>query len=101
VLGRGEVEDDPAEGNTLSSLTPHEYFRAVNRTGDSWFFKGKLIRAASGASTCVLSGTPGTVPLTLTVESSKGFHAGDKLAYCDVQPGDQFTIPTETSWQRP
>ena len=31
-------------------------------------------------------------PMTLTLDSTEGFHAGDVFYYDDVQPGDQFTI---------
>ncbi|MBI3922258.1 MAG: heparinase II/III family protein, partial [Armatimonadetes bacterium] len=101
LLGHGEIDEMPDDDTSLSSLTPHEYFRAVNRSGDSWFFRGKLLRNDSGAKTHVLSGTPGVVPLTLKVEDSRGFRGGDRLTYCDVQPGDEFSITVDLSWRKP
>ena len=57
----------------------------------SGFFRGKRIRTDVGASTEILNLRYGQ-PMSLTVQSTQGFHRGDVFHYDDVQPGDQFSI---------
>jgi len=95
VLGKGQV-DKVADAQTLTSLIPHEYAHSVRRSGDSGFFRGKRIRAASGASTNIV-GTSYGQPMTLKVENTQGFKPGDVFYYEDVQAGDHFEIATVLS----
>jgi hypothetical protein len=90
LLGKGMV--DAVKGtNTLTSRIPHEYARTVNGKSGSGFFRGKRIRTAGGATAEIVSVLYGQ-PMTLTLQSTRGFHPGDVFNYDDVQPGDQFTI---------
>ncbi len=95
VLGKGQV-DKVVDAQTLTSLIPHEYARSVQRSGDSGFFRGKRIRAASGASTNVV-GMSYCQPMTLKVVNTQGFKSGDVFYYDDVQAGDHFEIATIVS----
>jgi hypothetical protein len=90
LLGKGMV-GVVKDAQTLTSLIPHEYARTVNSRTGSGFFHGKRIRTATGVTAEIVSVRPGQ-PMSLTVQSTKGFHAGDVFHYDDVQPGDQFTI---------
>jgi hypothetical protein len=90
LLGKGLV-DAIKNASTLTSRIPHEYARTVNSKGGSGFFRGKRIRTAVGATAEIASVVYGQ-PMTLTLDSTKGFRAGDVFSYDDVQPGDQFTI---------
>lgn len=91
-LGFGRVEAVP-NGSSLTSSVPHEYANSVRR--GSGFFNGKRIRTASGAATRLVSIRYG-IPMTLTVESSRGFKPGEVFYYDDIQPGDSFDIPLVT-----
>jgi hypothetical protein len=93
-LGFGRVEAAP-DGHTLTSSVPHEYANSVRRGSGSGFFNGKRIRTAAGAATRLVSVRYG-IPMTLTVESSRGFKPGEVFYYDDIQPGDTFEIPLIT-----
>ncbi len=88
----GTVKDE----HTFTSVVPHEYARTVLPCRDSGFFRGKRIRAASGASAQITTAHYAE-PMLLTVDSTKGLKAGDTFVYDDVQPGDQFTLLTTAS----
>ncbi len=90
LLGKGVV-GAVKDTQTLTSLIPHDYARTVNSKAGSGFFQGKRIRTDTGASAGIVSVRFGQ-PMSLTVQSTEGFHAGDVFHYDDVQPGDQFTI---------
>jgi hypothetical protein len=90
LLGKGVV-DAVKDTRTLTSLVPHEYARTVLSKSGSGFFQGKCIRTAAGATAQIVSVRYGQ-PMSLTVQSTEGFHPGDVFHYDDVQPGDQFTI---------
>jgi hypothetical protein len=90
LLGKGMV-GAVKDAQTLTSLIPHEYARTVNSRTGSGFFRGKRIRTDTGATAEIVSVRSGQ-PMLLTVQSTKGFHAGEVFHYDDVQPGDQFTI---------
>jgi hypothetical protein len=93
-LGFGRVEAVP-DGRTLTSSVPHEYANSVRRANGSGFLNGKRIRTAAGASTKLVSVRYG-IPMTLTVESSRGFKQGSIFYYDDIQRGDAFDIPLVT-----
>ncbi len=95
LLGKGLV-DAIKNASTLTSRIPHEYARTVNSKGGSGFFRGKRIRTAAGATAEIASVVYGQ-PMTLTLDSTRGFRAGDVFYYDDVQPGDQFTIVLSAS----
>ena len=90
LLGKGMV-GTVKDAETLTSLIPHEYARTVISRSGSGFFRGKRIRTDTGATAEIVNVRPGQ-PMSLTVQSTKGFHAGEVFHYDDVQPGDQFTI---------
>ena len=90
LLGQGMV-GAIKDAQTLTSLIPHEYARTVNGKAGSGFFRGKRIRTDTGATTGIVSTRYGQ-PMSLTVQNTAGFHAGDVFHYDDVQPGDHFTI---------
>jgi len=90
LLGKGVV-GTVKDAQTLTSLIPHEYARTVVSRDGSGFFQGKRIRTDTGASAEIVSVRSGK-PMSLTVQSTEGFHAGDVFHYDDVQPGDHFTI---------
>jgi hypothetical protein len=90
LLGKGVV-GAVKDAQTLTSLVPHEYARTVISRGGSGFFRGKRIRTTTGASAEIVNVRYGQ-PMSLTVQSTEGFHAGDEFHYDDVQPGDHFTI---------
>ncbi len=89
-LGIGRIAS-AIDDYTLTSDIPHEYANSVRGGNGSGFFRGKRIRSASGAETRVASIKYGN-PMTLTVESTKGFKPGDMFYYDDLQPGDSFEI---------
>ncbi len=89
-LGLGRVSS-VIDDRTLTSDIPHEYANSVRGGNGSGFFQGKRLRTASGASTRVISIKYGN-PMTLVVESSQGFKAGEMFYYDDLQPGDNFEI---------
>jgi hypothetical protein len=90
LLGQGVV-GTIKDAQTLTSLIPHEHARTVNSKAGSGFFQGKRIRTDTGATAQIVTARHGQ-PMSLTVQSTKGFHAGDVFHYDDVQPGDHFTI---------
>ena len=90
LLGKGMV-GAVKDARTLTSLIPHEYARTVITRSGSGFFHGKRIRTAAGAASEIVNVRHGQ-PMSLTVQSTKGFHAGDVFHYDDVQPGDHFAI---------
>jgi hypothetical protein len=90
LLGKGVV-GAINDAHTLISLVPHEYARTVNGKAGSGFFRGKRIRTATGATAEIVNVRYGQ-PMSLTVQSTEGLHAGDEFHYDDVQPGDHFTI---------
>ena len=83
--------DAVKDARTLTSLIPHEYARSVNGRAGSGFFCGKRIRTNTGATAEIVNVRYGQ-PMSLTVQSTEGFHAGEVFHYDDVQPGDHFTI---------
>lgn len=89
VLGKGEATEIKGP-RTLISRIPHEYARSVYRT-ESGFFRGKLIRSASGAETHILRATPGKT-LELEVEDVSAFKPGEIFHYIDIQKGDRFRV---------
>jgi hypothetical protein len=90
LLGQGVV-GTIKDARNLTSLIPHEYARTVNNKAGSGFFQGKRIRTDTGATAQIVAARHGQ-PMSLTVQSTKGLHAGDVFHYDDVQPGDHFTI---------
>jgi len=82
VLGKGEATEIKGPGALVSRI-PHEYARSVHRQ-ESGFFRGKLIRSASGAETRILRATPGKT-LDLEVESAAAFRPGEAFRYFDIQ----------------
>jgi hypothetical protein len=95
LLGKGVVGTVKG-ARTLTSLIPHEYARSVNSRAGSGFFQGKRIRTDTGVTAEIVNVRHGQ-PMTLTVESANGFHAGEVFHYDDVQPGDYFTITLSAS----
>lgn len=83
----------------MVSSVLHEYARSVARVGDSGFFKGKLIKASSGASTRI-RGMSANKNLTLTVEQTDGFRKDDTFRYIDLQEGDSFFIASRVTLTR-
>ena len=89
VLGKGEATAVKGP-NTLISRIPHEYSRSVTRQ-ESGFFRGKLIRSASGSETRIIRATPGKA-LELEVEDASTFKPGEVFHYIDIQKGDRFRV---------
>jgi Heparinase II/III-like protein len=89
VLGKGEASEVKGP-HTLISRIPHEYARSVYRQ-ESGFFRGKLIKSASGAETKIIHATPGKT-LELEVEDVSAFKPGEIFHYIDIQKGDNFRI---------
>ncbi|MCX6101373.1 MAG: hypothetical protein NTV92_08150, partial [Candidatus Bipolaricaulota bacterium] len=83
-LGKGIV-GAVKDAHALTSLIPHEYARTVISKDGSGFFQGKRIRTDAGATTEIVSARS-TKPMSLTVQSTAGFHAGDVFHYDDARP---------------
>jgi hypothetical protein len=99
ALGRGYVLSLPDEHTILSSI-PHEYACPLGGSNNSRFFDGKLVtndRAAATRLIFVLFG----MPMTLKVQTTRGFAPGDTLWYRDIQPGDRFVLPTVAVFASP
>ena len=95
-LGKGHLEKDPPNDHILPNIVPLEYAKAV-RGKQTDFFRGKIIKNKS-ASTRIKSVTADG--MSIEVESSKGFRAGDDLMIEDIQAGDRFTIACFVHVQR-
>lgn len=94
VLGRGHVLSVPDQHTILTTI-PHEYACPLGGSGNSRFFDGKLVTNQRGARTHLTTVRFGS-PMTLEVESARGFAPGDTLVYHDIQPGDRFCLPATT-----
>lgn len=90
-LGIGRV-GSIIDGQTLTSVIPHEYANSVRGGNGSGFLNGKRVRSAPGAATAIVSVRYGN-PMTLKVASTAGFKPGDMFFYDDLQAGDSFAVP--------
>jgi hypothetical protein len=91
VLGFADLDEDPLDEQTLTTLNPHEYSRGLGRA-DTQFFNGKRIATADGRLSTTLRSTIFGQPFRLKVDSVEGFKQGDRIYYYDVQAGDEFVI---------
>ncbi len=101
ITGFADLDDDPADAHTLTTLNPHEYSRALGRP-DSGFFHGKLLADAELKQQTTIRATRHGQPFRITVDSAEGFAAGQRVYYHDVRAGDSFRISaTATLTTRP
>ncbi|MEN6549212.1 MAG: hypothetical protein ABFE07_24470, partial [Armatimonadia bacterium] len=91
VLGFADLDDDPMDEHTITTLNPHEYSRALGRP-DSHFFHGKLLSTADGKLQTTIRATTHAQPFIIKVDSVKGFRKGQRVYYYDLRQGDSFTI---------
>ncbi len=91
ILGRGTVHK-VRDAETLTTFVPHEYARSVTRRGPTGFFCGKLLRSDDGSASTHIRDIVFGNPMTIRVESTTGFKAGQAFYYHDVQPGDRATV---------
>ena len=97
LLGRGIV-DEIRDGRTISSPVPHEFGRGVSR-GDSGYFRGALVRSASGATAVVRSMKPAK-SLEIETDDASPFRKGEAFVYEDVAPGGGFRIEALMTLER-
>lgn len=91
ILGRAHMDDAPADGKTLPNLVPIEYAKSLKHKY-SGFFRGKRLETPDGRSSTRIQAIDDQ-GLSITVESSDGFRAGDDLLIYDVSVGDGIRIP--------
>ncbi|MEN6305682.1 MAG: hypothetical protein ABFD96_23360, partial [Armatimonadia bacterium] len=91
LLGFADLDDDPMDEHTITTLNPHEYSRALGRP-DSHFFHGKLLSTADGKLQTTIRATTHAQPFIIKVDSVKGFRKGQRVYYYDLRQGDSFTI---------
>lgn len=96
TLGKVQLDDDPPDDHTITSLIPHEYCRCLQRNS-AGFFDGKLLRAVDRQWQTHVAATAFGQPMSLSLDATAGLHRDDILEYCDIQAGDTFTIPTQAS----
>ena len=92
VLGFANLDDDPQDAHTLTTLNPHEYSRALNGRSDSGFFHGKLLATADGNVQTTIRSTHHAQPFVIKVDSVQGLRKGMKVYYYDLRQGDNFVI---------
>ncbi|MCE5239344.1 heparinase II/III family protein [bacterium] len=100
VLGFADLDDDPLDAQTLTTLNPHEYSRALGGRDDSHFFHGKLLATKDGKLQTIIRETHHAQPFVIKVDKTEGFRKGMTVYYYDLRPGDAFTIYGQWSWQR-
>lgn len=98
ILGFAELDDDPVDENTIATLNPSEYSRALRRP-DSHFFHGKLLATEDLKLRTNIRATIFGQPFTIKVDSSKGFRKDQRVYYYDIQQSDSFTIYNTCSLQ--
>lgn len=91
LLGFADLDDDPLDEHTITTLNPHEYSRALGRP-DSHFFHGKLLSTADGKLQTTIRATTHAQPFIIKVDSVKGFRKGQRVYYYDLRQGDSLTI---------
>jgi hypothetical protein len=91
ILGQGTLGEDPADATRMTSLTLHDYALSTHFGGPG-FFDGKMIVSSDGRHQTRIQRTKHGVPFELTVESTRGFRAGDTFHYLDLFQGDDFKI---------
>jgi hypothetical protein len=99
ILGFADLDDDPLDPQTLTTLNPHEYSRALGGRDDSHFFHGKLLATQDGRHQTTIRETHHAQPFIIKVDKSEGFRQGMTVYYYDLKPGDSFTIYNEWSWR--
>ncbi|MHB8997473.1 MAG: discoidin domain-containing protein [Armatimonadota bacterium] len=92
VLGFANLDDDPQDEHTVTTLNPHEYSRALGGRADSGFFHGKLLATEDGKVQATIRSTWHAQPFIIKVDSAKGLRKGSKVYYYDVRQGDSFVI---------
>jgi len=91
TLARGHLDVDPTDAHVLPNVVPLEYAKAVGGKA-SGFFAGKRVKTPDGRAGTRIVDIDKT-GLSIRVESSKGFRAGDDLIVYDVYAGDRVRIP--------
>lgn len=92
VLGFGNLDDDPQDAHTITTLNPHEYSRALGGRNDSGFFHGKLLATEDGKVQTTIRSTWHAQPFVLKVDAVQGLRKGMKVYYYDLRAGDSFVI---------
>jgi hypothetical protein len=91
VLGLANLDDDPLDEHTITTLNPSEYSRALGRP-DSHFFHGKLLASEDGKVQTTIRATHFAQPFVINVDSARGLRKGMKVYYYDLRQGDSFVI---------
>lgn len=99
LLGFAELDDEPLDSHTLTTLTPHEYSRALGRP-DSHFFHGKMLATEDQKIKTTIHATLFGQPFKITVDSVEGFRQGMRVYYYDIKPGDEFVIYNHWAWRK-
>jgi hypothetical protein len=94
VLGRGHLDTDPPDGNTLPNVLPLEYGKSVARKS-SGYFHGKRVATRGGEASARILDFDDTA-MIMTVDSAKEFKAGDDLIVYDISEGDTIRLPIYT-----
>ena len=92
VLGFANLDDDPQDAHTITTLNPHEYSRALGGRQDSGFFHGKLLATEDGKVQTTIRSTWHAQPFVIKVDSVEGLRKGSKVYYYDLRQGDSFAI---------
>lgn len=92
VLGFADLDDDPTDAHTITTLNPHEYSRALGGRDDSHFFHGKLLATQDGKLQTIIRETHHAQPFIIKVDKVEGFRKGMTVYYYDIKPGDDFVI---------
>jgi hypothetical protein len=99
VLGFANLDDDPLDEHTITTLNPSEYSRALGRP-DSHFFHGKLLSSEDGKVQTTIRATHFAQPFVINVDSARGLRKGIKVFYYDLRQGDSFVIYNSCSLER-
>ncbi len=93
VLGFADLDDEALDETTLTTLSPHEYSRALNRP-DSGFFHGKLLGTADLTRSTNVRSTYFAQPFRIEVDSTQGSMrvTGCITMMCSRAIRSQFTV---------
>ncbi len=92
TIGQVRLTQDPTDPHILPNVVPLEYAKSLARK-PSGFYRGKVAATADGKVSTAIRDI-GARGMSITVESSAGFAAGQDVIVHDLRPGDEFTIPT-------
>jgi hypothetical protein len=99
ILGRGHLDAaPPPDGKTLPNVTPLEYGKSLKHAW-SGFFRGKYVATPDGRASTHLQRLDDH-GMTMTVDDSTGFAAGDDVLIYDVRPGDTLTLTRSAQFPR-